>query len=93
MVTLHDASCGLDRESNLPSQRRVLLGVVGLGMFFLLLLRLDGSTLLHVQKEDGVVFLADFVHRGWSSLFDPDTGYQHLVPRSIAGVCASGPAG
>ena len=93
MMTLQDASLGLDRESILPSQRRILLGVIGLGMLFLLLPRLGGSTLLQVHKEDGVVFLADFVDRGWSSVFDPYTGYQHWVPRSIAGVCASGPAG
>lgn len=86
-----DVALGLTRESKLPRERLVV-GVVLLGIAFLLSPRIEGWTLLHVHKEDGVVFLANFVDHGWSSLFDPYTGYQHLVPRAITGVCASGPA-
>ncbi|RYC05818.1 hypothetical protein [Nocardioides zhouii] len=90
MKTLAGVALGLTRESRLPD-RRLVAGMAAVGLVFLLLPRLEGWTLLHVHKEDGVVFLADFLNEGWSSLIKPYTGYQHLVPRTIAGVCATGP--
>lgn len=91
--SLGDASLGLRAESRLPAgSGRLVLGIVVVGLLFQVVPRLEGWTLLHVHKEDGVIFLADFLQRGWSSLTEPYTGYQHLVPRTIAGACATGPA-
>lgn len=91
MITLDAAALGLTQESRLSGNRRLVWALLILGTAFLLVPRVEGWTLLHVHKEDGIIFLADFVNDGWSSLFDPYTGYQHLVPRFIAGICASGP--
>lgn len=55
-------------------------------MAFLMLPRPSGWVGFHVHKEDGTIFLSDFLARGWSSLFEVYSGYVHVFPRLVAGV-------
>lgn len=59
------------------------------GWVFLMLPRPSGWVGEHVHKEDGEIFLTDFLARGWSSIFDIYSGYLHVGPRLIVGGCAT----
>ena len=59
------------------------------GFVFLTLPRPVGWVAQHVHKEDGDTFLRRFLERGWASTFDIYSGYLHVLPRTITGVCAS----
>ncbi|WP_139227610.1 hypothetical protein [Nocardioides alpinus] len=83
---------GLDRRSSLGRVAPWVWGAVLLASaVWLLGPRLTGWQLLHVHKEDGAIFLQEWVRDGWSSIFAPYTGYQHLGARVSTAVCASGP--
>lgn len=78
------------RQSALPERGRPLaiaLGVLTLGVAYLCIPRPNGWVLAHLHKEDGQVFLADFLAGG--HLFDPYTGYLHLGPRLATATCAT----
>ncbi|HMT33263.1 MAG TPA: hypothetical protein PKA99_11600 [Dermatophilaceae bacterium] len=62
---------------------------VAVGWLFLMVPRPSGWVGEHVHKEDGEVFLTDFLARGWASVFDVYSGYLHVGPRLIVGGCAS----
>lgn len=80
-------------ESHLPpekSARITIAVVIFAGTVFLCLPRMTGWTLEHVHKEDGLIFLTDFLRDGWGSLLHTYTGYLHVGPRLVTGVCAGG---
>ena len=66
-------------------------GVLLASAVWLLGPRVSGWQLLHLHKEDGSIFLQEWVNDGWSSVIAPYTGFQHLGARASAAVCASGP--
>lgn len=83
----------VDLESEWPSDRRARItavAVITVGVAFLCLPRLSGWTLEHVHKEDGLIFLSDYLRDGWGALFSTYTGYLHVGPRIVAGMCAGG---
>ncbi|SEB67296.1 hypothetical protein SAMN04489844_0814 [Nocardioides exalbidus] len=83
---------GLDRESaigRVPAWAWVLL--ITASAVWLLGPRVSGWQLVHLHKEDGAIFLQEWVRDGWSSMFAPYTGYQHLGARVATAACASGP--
>lgn len=63
--------------------------VVLVGMALLAMPHLHGQVLDHVHKEDGTVFLTDFLRTGWSSVWQSYSGYLHVPARLIAGGCAT----
>lgn len=67
----------------------MIASVLALGVVFLLLPRPTGWVALHVHKEDGTVFLADFLASGWVSVADVYSGYLHVFPRLVAGLNAT----
>lgn len=75
-----------------PEAKRAVLITAAIGFIFLLVPRLTGWVGTHVHKEDGHVFLADFLDSGWASLGEIYSGYLHVFPRLIAGLCATLPA-
>lgn len=82
---------GMNLGSNLPpekSARTTATIVILAGTIFLCLPRITGWTLDYVHKEDGLIFLTDFLSDGWGSLFQIYTGYLHVGPRLITGLCA-----
>ncbi|WP_138132995.1 hypothetical protein [Pseudarthrobacter sp. NamB4] len=81
----------LPLASRLPrdkSAKIAAFGVILAGTIFLCLPRITGWTLEHVYKEDGLIFLTDFLNDGWGGLLKTHTGYLHVGPRLITGVCA-----
>ena len=64
---------------------------VAVGWLFLMVPRPSGWVGEHVHKEDGEVFLTDFLARGWASVFDVYSGYLHVGPRLIVVTNAGGP--
>lgn len=68
--------------------RWTLAAVAALGFVFLLLPRPMGLVAEHLHKEDGMIFLSDFLQHGFTGLFEIYSGYLHLGPRLIVGSCA-----
>lgn len=92
MLNPKSLAVGLDRPSQVPRLGPwIWATIVVVSTIWLLGPRLSGWQLLHVHKEDGSIFLQQWVSQGWSSLFEPYTGYQHLGARAATAVCASGP--
>ena len=92
MDAIRSLSLGLDRESTVGRLRPwVWVAVAVVSAFWLLAPRASGWQLLHLHKEDGAIFLQQWVSDGWTSMFKPYTGYQHLGARLATGVCAAGP--
>lgn len=82
-------------ESLWPQEKRaatISAGVILAGVVFLCLPRVTGWTLEHLHKEDGLIFLSAFLKHGWGSLFQTYTGYLHVGPRLVTGVCSILPA-
>lgn len=72
-----------------PSGRRWWLGptlLMLLGFAFNVIPRPRSWSLMHIHKEDGKVFLHDFLQHGWASTFDRYSGYTHVVPRVLTGL-------
>lgn len=70
-------------------QRRwnqILSAVLAIGFLFHVIPRPRAWTLLHLHKEDGLIFLTDFLERGWGSVFEIYSGYTHLLPRILTAV-------
>lgn len=87
------APSALVRDADIPRRLWRPVAIVGaVGFLFLLIPRLTGWVGLHVHKEDGLIFLADFLDTGWASLGEIYSGYLHVLPRLIAGICAALPA-
>jgi hypothetical protein len=62
----------------------VLIAVVATGLGYLRIPSAGHDTL---YAEDGRVFVGDWVnHPSWTLLFKPYQGYQHLLPRTVAGL-------
>ena len=81
----------LRSPSEVPHRRRPWLWfalIALLGVVLNLLPRPNGWTLEHVHKEDGLVFLVDWLESGPTSLFEIYSGYVHLAPRLVTGACA-----
>lgn len=70
-----------------PRAALALVSVIGL--VFLSTPRFNGWPLLHLHKEDGTVFLADWTRLGSQSLSSTYTGYLHAVPRVFTAIAAS----
>lgn len=82
----------MDRPSAIgPVPRWVWVVLLVMALLWLLGPRVSGWQLLHLHKEDGDVFLQEWVLDGWDSIFAPYTGYQHLGPRAATAACAAGP--
>ena len=79
----------LGREFTIGARAATVL--VSASFVFLCLPRISGWTLSHVHKEDGVIFLHDWVEHGWGSVFELYTGYLHVVPRLTTAFAASLP--
>nr|NLI49512.1 hypothetical protein [Propionibacterium sp.] len=84
------------RQISLPSDaapdsrsRRTLAVVAVLGFAFLLLPRPTGLVAEHLHKEDGMIFLTDYLREGFGGLFAIYSGYLHVGPRLIVGSCAA----
>lgn len=70
-----------------PFQGTVLfVALIAIGLLFQLVPRPNGWTLDHIHKEDGLIFLNDFVHDGWDSIFAPYSGYLHVLPRLLTAI-------
>lgn len=83
---------GLDRTSVIGHVPRWVWAVLLLvALLWLVGPRVSGWQLLHLHKEDGDIFLEEWVRDGWRSFFHPYTGYQHLGPRTLTAACAAGP--
>ncbi len=83
---------GLDRTSSTGRVPRWLwVALLAAAFIWLVGPRVSGWQLLHLHKEDGDIFLEEWVRDGWRSLFHPYTGYQHLGPRTLTAACATGP--
>ncbi|QXT64087.1 hypothetical protein [Tessaracoccus palaemonis] len=57
-----------------------------IGFIFLLVPRLTGQVALHLHKEDGTIFLSDFLARGWMAMLEPYSGYLHVMARLVVGI-------
>lgn len=79
----------LGREFTIGARAATVL--VSASFVFLCLPRISGWTLSHVHKEDGVIFLHDWVEHGWGSVFELYTDYLHVVPRLTKAFAASLP--
>ncbi|GAA4463978.1 hypothetical protein GCM10023093_13450 [Nemorincola caseinilytica] len=55
--------------------------LIFLGLFFR---RHDGFLHAQIYAEDGPIFLAQYMEKGWASLITPYAGYLHTIPRLIA---------
>lgn len=78
--------------SSWPQERKsqiISVAVILFGVLYLCLPRLTGWSFNHLHKEDGLIFLTQFLENGWGSYFQTYTGYLHLGPRLITGICAN----
>lgn len=57
-------------------------------LVFLCAPRWHGWQLLHLHKEDGTIFLAQWTQDGMSSVWQTYTGYLHVVPRICTALAA-----
>lgn len=67
--------------------RVALLAVAATGYAFLLMPRPTGLVADHLHKEDGMIFLTDFLRDGIGSVFAIYSGYLHVGARLVAGFC------
>ena len=75
----------------MPTGRQVLIvgsAVAVAGLAFLLIPRPEGWVGDYVHKEDGSVFLTDFLHGGLSRTFDHFSGYMLIGSRLVTASCA-----
>jgi hypothetical protein len=63
---------------------RILVLPLLAGLVFLLIPRPFGWSLDHLNKEDGQIFLHDWLTLGTQSLFTPYSGYLHVLPRTLS---------
>lgn len=63
------------------------LAVAAIGLLVQVVPRPTGWTLQHVHKEDGIVFLAEWLTGGAASLGEIYSGYLHFAPRLVSGAC------
>ncbi|WP_203567991.1 hypothetical protein [Aestuariimicrobium ganziense] len=87
---------GIDRRSRSRERalsdlawRRIVTLTLFVGFVWQLIPRPRVWTVRYLHKEDGLVFLTDFLSYGWTSCFHLYSGYTHLLPRLITAIGVS----